>query len=77
MDVNYLGIIILTLVLFLVFICGAVYFVNNIKKKRIDSHSALHSQQKDNSTVIKVCPNCREPLGDGMSFCMNCGTRIQ
>lgn len=77
MSIIFLGTIVLVLVIVIVLMGAAVYFATNKKKKRMNSNSVLRPQQKDNSTVISVCPNCKEPLGDGMSFCMNCGTKIQ
>lgn len=29
------------------------------------------------SVSTNVCPNCNTPLGDGMSFCTKCGTKVR
>lgn len=45
-----------------------------------NSTSAASPAYTTHAAVSKdptVCPNCRTPIGEGMSFCTSCGTKVK
>jgi hypothetical protein len=70
-------------------IIGIIWLVSIFKGKSSSSTSTTSYTPKtpDVKPPIKettpdtantvVCPNCRETVGAGMSFCMKCGTKVR
>lgn len=36
-----------------------------------------HTTSNNSTTKSDTCPNCKTPVGDGMSFCIKCGTKVR
>jgi hypothetical protein len=43
----------------------------------INSLFAREYAVNNSTTKPGTCPNCKTPIGEGMSFCVNCGTKVR
>lgn len=73
---------ILSILIIAIGVVGVICFVFiNISRGKRSSNSAsvynapVHAASQASDT--KVCPNCNTPIGEGISFCMMCGTKVK
>lgn len=45
----------------------------------ISNNTNIDSPMSTTNTAPKpdTCPNCKTPIGEGMSFCISCGTKVR
>lgn len=77
-------IFLLFILLVLVIVIAAVVVVLSISNRKrgrrsSNSDSVYNAPAQTTSQTLdtKVCPNCNTPIGEGISFCMMCGTKVK
>lgn len=50
---------------------------NNTSAYKAPTQTITNASTATNSANMNVCPNCKAPIGSGMSFCMKCGTKVK
>jgi hypothetical protein len=51
--------------------------LNNNSVNNTPKQTTINTQNVTNSANSNLCPNCKTPVGDGMSFCSKCGTKVR
>lgn len=74
-----IGLIVIAVVLLAVFYNKkySKTFNNTNKQTGPRINHSVSSFSNQNTSNVSICPNCKTPVGNGISFCMMCGTKIK
>lgn len=51
--------------------------INNNILNNTANQTTTNTQNATNSVNVNLCPNCKTQVGEGMSFCTKCGTKVR